>query len=131
MIDPFFIPAEILKSLASRSLVDDVLKKVHGLKLIAAELCVPLPQLVLAWCASNPNVSTVITGATKESQVNFLWDCPCLANMHTYTHTHTHRYICVCVCVYRNFYTCSVCTRVIHLKHKGTCTICVDIRSTK
>lgn len=33
----------------------------------------PLSQLAIAWCASNPNVSSVITGATKESQVN--WIC--------------------------------------------------------
>ncbi|KAF6141134.1 hypothetical protein GIB67_006579 [Kingdonia uniflora] len=59
---------ENYKNLASRSLVDDVLKKVNGLKPIADELDVPLSQLAIAWCASNPNVSSVITGATKESQ---------------------------------------------------------------
>jgi aryl-alcohol dehydrogenase-like predicted oxidoreductase len=51
-------------------LVDDVLKKVEGLKPIADELGVPLSQLAIAWCAANPNVSSVITGATKESQVS-------------------------------------------------------------
>ncbi|XLR53852.1 hypothetical protein S83_004524, partial [Arachis hypogaea] len=56
-------------NLANRSLVDDVLKKVDGLKPIADELGVPLSQLAIAWCAANPNVSSVITGATKESQV--------------------------------------------------------------
>lgn len=58
-----------LQNLASRSLVDDVLRKVNGLKPIADELGVPLAQLAIAWCALNPNVSSVITGATKESQV--------------------------------------------------------------
>lgn len=58
-----------MQNLASRSLVDDVLKKVTGLKPIADELGVPLSQLAIAWCASNPNVSSVITGATKEYQV--------------------------------------------------------------
>ncbi|TXG72517.1 hypothetical protein EZV62_001096 [Acer yangbiense] len=57
------------KNLANRSLVDDVLKKVNGLKPIADELGVTLAQLSIAWCAANPNVSSVITGATKESQV--------------------------------------------------------------
>ena len=57
------------KNLASRSLVEDVLKKVNGLKPIADELGVTLPQLAIAWCAANPNVSSVITGATKEYQV--------------------------------------------------------------
>ena len=31
----------------------------------------PLSQLAIAWCAANPNVSSVITGATKESHVRF------------------------------------------------------------
>ncbi|KAH0462683.1 hypothetical protein IEQ34_010258 [Dendrobium chrysotoxum] len=57
-------------NLANRSsLVDDVLGKVNGLKPIADELGVTLAQLAIAWCASNPNVSSVITGATKESQI--------------------------------------------------------------
>ncbi|XP_019180726.1 PREDICTED: probable voltage-gated potassium channel subunit beta isoform X2 [Ipomoea nil] len=60
---------ENYKNLASRSLVDDVLKKVNGLKPIADELGVTLAQLAIAWCATNPNVSSVITGATKESQI--------------------------------------------------------------
>lgn len=49
--------------------MDDVLKKVKNLKPIADELKVPLSQLAIAWCAANPNVSSVITGATKEYQV--------------------------------------------------------------
>ncbi|CAL5359545.1 unnamed protein product [Camellia sinensis] len=56
-------------NLASRSLVKDVLKKVNGLKPIADELGVPLSQLAITWCATNPNVSFVITGAAKESQI--------------------------------------------------------------
>ncbi len=28
-----------------------------------------MAQLALAWCAANPNVSTVITGASRASQV--------------------------------------------------------------
>lgn len=47
-----------------------MLKKVQGLKPIADELKVPLSQLAIAWCAANPNVSSVITGATKEYQVS-------------------------------------------------------------
>ncbi|KAI8566651.1 hypothetical protein RHMOL_Rhmol02G0058300 [Rhododendron molle] len=60
---------ENYKNLANRSLVDDVLRKVKGLKPIAEELGVPLSQLAIAWCATNPNVSSVITGATKEYQI--------------------------------------------------------------
>ncbi|XP_059653537.1 probable voltage-gated potassium channel subunit beta [Cornus florida] len=54
---------------AKEALAEDVLNKVNGLKPIADELGVPLSQLALAWCAANPNVSSVITGATKESQI--------------------------------------------------------------
>ncbi|MDX1670689.1 MAG: aldo/keto reductase, partial [Balneolaceae bacterium] len=38
-------------------------------KPIADELKISLPQLALAWCLKNPNVSTVITGASKPEQV--------------------------------------------------------------
>jgi voltage-dependent potassium channel beta subunit len=36
---------------------------------IAKELGCSLPQLAIAWCAANPHVSTVITGASRVSQV--------------------------------------------------------------
>lgn len=62
-----------MQNLAARSLVEDVLKKVDALKPIAKELDVSLPQLAIAWCASNPNVSSVITGATKEYQVRLIY----------------------------------------------------------
>ncbi len=52
------------------SLTDPVqLKKVDALLVIAAELDVTLAQLALAWCLKNPNVSTVITGASSAQQV--------------------------------------------------------------
>ena len=44
-------------------------KKVGELKVIADELDVSLAQFSLAWCAKNPNVSTVITGASSAAQV--------------------------------------------------------------
>jgi len=43
--------------------------KVDELLAIAAELDVPLSKLALAWCVKNPNVSTVITGASSAQQV--------------------------------------------------------------
>lgn len=43
--------------------------KVAELKVIADELGITLSQLSLAWCAKNPNVSTVITGASSAAQV--------------------------------------------------------------
>ena len=39
------------------------------LKAIADELDCTLAQLAIAWCARNPNVSTVITGASRPEQV--------------------------------------------------------------
>jgi voltage-dependent potassium channel beta subunit len=43
--------------------------KVEKMRPIADELDCTLAQLALAWCTKNPNVSTVITGASKASQV--------------------------------------------------------------
>jgi voltage-dependent potassium channel beta subunit len=44
-------------------------RKVRALKTIADELGSTLAQLAIAWCASNPHVSTVITGASRVQQV--------------------------------------------------------------
>jgi voltage-dependent potassium channel beta subunit len=44
--------------------------KVRELKVIADELGCSLSQLAIAWCAANPNVSTVITGASRVEQVH-------------------------------------------------------------
>ncbi len=45
------------------------LAKVQALQGIADQLGVPLAQMSLAWCLKNPNVSTVITGASRVAQV--------------------------------------------------------------
>jgi aryl-alcohol dehydrogenase-like predicted oxidoreductase len=45
------------------------LEKVKQLVKVAGDLGVTLPKLALAWCLKNPNVSTVITGASKPEQV--------------------------------------------------------------
>ena len=45
------------------------LQKVENLRPIAEELGCSMAQLALAWCAANPHVSTVITGASRASQV--------------------------------------------------------------
>jgi len=44
-------------------------EKVRALKAISDELGCTLAQLSLAWCTKNPNVSTVITGASRVDQV--------------------------------------------------------------
>ena len=43
--------------------------KVAELKSIADELGITLAEMSIAWCAKNPNVSTVITGASSPEQV--------------------------------------------------------------
>ncbi|EDM36142.1 probable voltage-gated potassium channel beta subunit protein [Pedobacter sp. BAL39] len=50
-------------------LTDDKLKKAAALQKIADELNVPLAKLSLAWCLTNPHVSTVILGASKPEQL--------------------------------------------------------------
>ena len=45
------------------------IERVRSLKAIADDLGCPLAQLAIAWCAANPNVSTVITGASRVEQV--------------------------------------------------------------
>jgi len=44
--------------------------RVRRLQAIAADLDCTLAQLSLAWCAKNPHVSTVITGASRVAQVH-------------------------------------------------------------
>ena len=52
------------------SLTDErKLDKVRQLKVVADKLECTLAQLSIAWCAANPNVSTVITGASRVEQV--------------------------------------------------------------
>jgi len=43
--------------------------KVRQLRDVAERLDASLSQLAIAWCAANPNVSTVITGASRPEQV--------------------------------------------------------------
>lgn len=55
--------------LRDKAVVNDKLNRVKILGGYAHELGVTLPTLCIAWCISNPNVSTAILGATKESQL--------------------------------------------------------------
>jgi voltage-dependent potassium channel beta subunit len=45
------------------------LLKVKALQSLASDLGYSIAQLALAWCLKNPNVSTVITGASRVEQV--------------------------------------------------------------
>jgi voltage-dependent potassium channel beta subunit len=44
--------------------------KARELATLAAELGISMSQLAIAWCLTNPNVSTVILGASKLSQLD-------------------------------------------------------------
>ncbi|WP_039053810.1 potassium channel beta subunit family protein [Sphingobacterium sp. T2] len=55
--------------LKEKVLMEEKIAKVIKLADLAQELGVSLPSLAIAWCISNPNVTTAILGATKESQL--------------------------------------------------------------
>jgi voltage-dependent potassium channel beta subunit len=55
--------------LAERLTNKDEIARVERLRPIADELGCSMAQLSIAWCAANPHVSTVITGASRASQV--------------------------------------------------------------
>ncbi|TDO22629.1 potassium channel beta subunit family protein [Pedobacter duraquae] len=50
-------------------LADGKLEKAKKLQEIADGLEIPMAKLALAWCLKNPNVSTVILGASKAAQL--------------------------------------------------------------
>ena len=52
------------------------LNAVRALQPVADELGCSMAQLALAWCAKNPHVSTVITGASGPEQVQEKWLAP-------------------------------------------------------
>lgn len=60
---------EWLKAMFESETAQERLKKVPALAKIAEEIGTTMPKLALAWCIKNPNVSTVITGASRKSQV--------------------------------------------------------------
>ncbi len=58
-----------LSWLKDKSVVEENLNKVTELTKLAKELGISMPLLALAWCLKNVNVSTVILGASKTSQL--------------------------------------------------------------
>ncbi|MGA1583127.1 MAG: potassium channel beta subunit family protein [Saprospiraceae bacterium] len=54
-----------LEWLKEKSLTEERLVVIRRLKKVADELGTSLPVLAIAWCLKNPNVSTVILGASK------------------------------------------------------------------
>ncbi len=49
---------------------DEKIAKVKALAAVAADLGISQAVLAIAWCLKNPHVSTVILGASKESQLS-------------------------------------------------------------
>jgi aryl-alcohol dehydrogenase-like predicted oxidoreductase len=60
---------EELSWLNEKILTQKNLDKVTQLTALAGDLGCSMPQLGVAWCLKNPNVSTVILGASKTSQL--------------------------------------------------------------
>lgn len=58
-----------LNWLAEKTFTEENNQRVIGLKNLAEELGVSLPNLGVAWCLKNPHVSTVILGASKPEQL--------------------------------------------------------------
>jgi len=56
-------------NMISRWMRDEVLDAVQKLRPIADSVDLTMSQLALAWALNNPNVSSVIMGATKPAQV--------------------------------------------------------------
>ncbi|MCR9098436.1 MAG: aldo/keto reductase [bacterium] len=54
-----------LEWLKDLSLTEERLEKVRKLSKIASDLGTTMPKLAIAWCLTNPNVSTVILGGSK------------------------------------------------------------------
>lgn len=48
----------------------EAIEKVKQLGKLAEDIGVPLSKMAIAWCLKNPNVSTVITGASKVAQMH-------------------------------------------------------------
>jgi aryl-alcohol dehydrogenase-like predicted oxidoreductase len=55
--------------LKDRTLSEQRIEGVRKLDGIAKELGTTLATLAIAWCISNPNVTTAILGATREEQL--------------------------------------------------------------
>ncbi len=58
-----------LEWLKDRTLAEDRMDKASALQSLANKLGIPLAKLSIGWCLKNPNVSTVILGASKVAQL--------------------------------------------------------------
>lgn len=74
---------EGLEWLRERNLTPEHLEKVRSLNDLAKNMGVSLPKLAIAWCLHNPDVSTVILGASKPSQLEETLESPELLQLLT------------------------------------------------
>ncbi len=61
---------EWLKDIYLNDNIDSLNQKIRNLQKLSQELGMSLPQLGICWCLDNPNVSTVILGASRIEQLN-------------------------------------------------------------
>jgi len=59
------LTGEGMEWLKEKSLTEDRIVKARELTKVANEIGTTMPKMAIAWCAKNPNVSTVILGASK------------------------------------------------------------------
>jgi aryl-alcohol dehydrogenase-like predicted oxidoreductase len=60
---------EELDWLSQRLRTEENFNRVNELNKLAQDLGTTLPKMAIAWCLKNPDVSTVILGASKEQQL--------------------------------------------------------------
>jgi aryl-alcohol dehydrogenase-like predicted oxidoreductase len=60
---------EGLEWLKEKNITIEKVEVTKNLTILAQEIGLSLPIMSLAWCLKNPNVSTVILGASKEVQL--------------------------------------------------------------
>jgi len=58
-----------LNWLAEKTFTEENNSRVKALKSLAEEIGISMPHLGICWCLKNPDVSTVILGASKEEQL--------------------------------------------------------------
>ncbi len=61
---------EWLKERFEKPETEEKIQKIEKMMKIADDIGCSMAQMALAWCLTNPNVSTVITGASKVKQVD-------------------------------------------------------------
>lgn len=67
--EPSRLLDEKMAWLKEKVLTRENIRKARSLSVLADELDLSMARMAIAWCLKNPNVSTVILGATRENQL--------------------------------------------------------------